>query len=123
MNWARTEMVSQAPRHVTIESGVQPEELPGWRSSAGSATRRSLGGEAPGGVPRHRARCSVAVLFPALEISLASSTFRRECDNQFFFESLSSTLTVGFTFRPERDVVGSFVCGGAISFDVEGLMD
>ena len=28
-NWARTEMVSQAPRHVTIESGVQPEELPG----------------------------------------------------------------------------------------------
>lgn len=59
-NWARTEMVSQAPRHVTIESGMQPEELPGWRSTTGGASRRSLGGEAPGGVPRHRASCSLA---------------------------------------------------------------
>lgn len=38
-NWARTEMVSQAPRHVTIESGVPPEELP-----VGVPRRRSPGG-------------------------------------------------------------------------------
>lgn len=51
MNWARTEMVSQAPRHVIIESGVQPEELRGWRSTTGGASRRSLGREAPGAFP------------------------------------------------------------------------
>ncbi len=49
-------MIGQAFRHVTTESGVQPKELPGWRNTTRGISRRSLGGEAPGGRPQAQSK-------------------------------------------------------------------